>query len=103
VLNRFSPSPKSFVNRVDFRSMSSSADGDVSGPLVAVDLVAPSPADNGNTSGCEAADFAGFPAGAIALMQRGTCTFQQKLENAAAGGALAGVVFNEGNSPAGRT
>jgi hypothetical protein len=30
--------------------------------------VVPSPADNGNTSGCEAADFAGFPAGAIALM-----------------------------------
>jgi Zn-dependent M28 family amino/carboxypeptidase len=100
VLNRISPSPKSFVNRVDFRSMVSSVDGDVTAPLVAVDLVVPSPGDNGNTSGCEAADFAGFPAGAIALMQRGTCTFQVKLENAAAAGAVAGVVFNEGNSDA---
>src|SRR3954452_25133190 len=63
-------------------------------------LVVPSPADNGNTSGCEAADVAGFPAGAIALMQRGTCTFQVKLNNAAAAGAVAGVVSNEGNSPA---
>src|SRR5690349_16225647 len=65
VLNRLSPSPKAFVDHVDFRSMVSSVDGDVTAPLVAVDLVVPSPADNGNTSGCEAADFAGFPAGAI--------------------------------------
>jgi len=100
VLNRISPSPKSFVNRVDFRSMVNSVDGDATAPLVAVGLVVPSPADNGNTSGCEAADFAGFPAGAIALMQRGTCTFQVKLNNAAAAGAVAAVVFNEGNSPA---
>jgi Zn-dependent M28 family amino/carboxypeptidase len=99
VLNRLSPAPKSFVNRVDFRSMSGSRDGDVTAPLVAVDLVVPSPGDNGNTSGCEAADFAGFPAGAVALMQRGTCTFQIKLNNAAAAGAVAGIVFNEGNSP----
>jgi Zn-dependent M28 family amino/carboxypeptidase len=100
VLDRISPAPRSFVNRVDFRSMVNSVDGDVTGPLVAVDLVVPSPGDNGNTSGCEAADFAGFPAGGIALMQRGTCTFQVKLNNAAAAGAVAGIVFNEGNSPA---
>jgi Zn-dependent M28 family amino/carboxypeptidase len=98
-LDRLAPAPKSFVNRVEFRSMSNSVDGDVTAPLVAVDLVVPSPGDNGNTSGCEAADFAGFPAGAIALMQRGTCTFQVKLNNAAAAGAVGAVVFNEGNSP----
>ena len=49
-----------------------------------------------SNSGCEAADFAGFPAGAIALVQRGTCTFGAKAQNAEAAGASAVVVFNEG-------
>ena len=34
------------------------------------------PPTGGSTSGCEAADFAGFFAGNIALIQRGTCTFE---------------------------
>ena len=38
-------------------------------------------------SGCEAADFAGFPAGNIALMQRGTCDFAVKVVNAQTAGA----------------
>src|SRR5262247_776504 len=33
VLNRISPSPKAYVDRVDFRSMVSSVDRDVTGPL----------------------------------------------------------------------
>ena len=33
---------------------------------------------NSSSSGCEAADFAGFPAGGMALMQRGTCGFAVK-------------------------
>ena len=44
---------------------------------------------NNNTSGCEAADFAGFPAGSIALMQRGTCTFGEKAPTPKAAGAVA--------------
>ena len=47
-------------------------------------------------AGCEAADFAGFPAGNVALVQRGTCTFGVKAENAQAAGASAVVIFNEG-------
>ena len=48
---------------------------DVTAPLTAVDLKVPSPGGvNGSTSGCESADFAGFPAGSIALIQRGTST-----------------------------
>ena len=31
-----------------------------------------------STSGCEAADFAGFPAGTSPLMQRGTCTLRRQ-------------------------
>ncbi len=52
------------------------------------------------TSGCEAADFAGMPAGSIALMQRGTCTFGQKTDNAIAAGAVAAIIFNDGGDAA---
>lgn len=52
-----------------------------------------------NTSGCEATDFAGFPAGSIALVQRGTCPFADKALNAQAAGASAVVIFNQGDTP----
>jgi Zn-dependent M28 family amino/carboxypeptidase len=55
--------------------------------------------DRANTSGCEAADFAGFPVGNIALVQRGTCTFAAKALNAEAAGASAVIIFNQGNTP----
>ena len=55
---------------------------------------------NTSTSGCETADFAGFPAGNIALIQRGTCTFELKAENAAAAGAVGVIFFNQGNTAA---
>ena len=71
--------------------------GDVTATGRFVDVqIPPAPTPNTSTSGCEAADFAGFPAGAIAIMQRGTCTFAVKAANAQAAGALAAVIFNEG-------
>ena len=81
----------------EFIGATQSVSGDVTATLVAVDLNIPS--TGGSTSGCEAADFAGFPAGAIALVQRGTCTFIDKVNNAAAAGAVAVVIMNEGNAP----
>ena len=39
--------------------------------------------------GCEAADFAGFPVGNIALVSRGGCTFATKAQNAYDAGAAA--------------
>ena len=66
-------------------------------PLVAVDLVIPPV--GGSTSGCEADDFDGFPTGAIALVQRGSCDFIVKVNNAAAADASAIIIFNEGNAP----
>ena len=45
-------------------------------------------------SGCVAADFAGFPAGTIALIPRGGCNFSVKAENANTAGAIAIVISN---------
>ena len=64
--------------------------------MTAVDVVIPPTPAPSSTSGCEASDFAGFPAGNVALVQRGTCTFRQKADNASAAGASAVVIFNEG-------
>jgi len=72
--------------------------GNVSRNVTAVDINLTPP--RANTSGCEAADFAGFPAGNIALIQRGTCTFAAKAVNAEAAGASAVIIFNQGNTPA---
>jgi Zn-dependent M28 family amino/carboxypeptidase len=97
VFSQVSPATTTYVDGVDFSSMTFSPNGDETAALVAVDLSIGDPA--ASTSGCEAADFAGFPAGAIALMQRGTCTFAIKAQNASDAGAVAAVVFNQGSAP----
>jgi Zn-dependent M28 family amino/carboxypeptidase len=79
-------------------NMTGSGFGSVTAAVTAVDINLVQPRDN--TSGCEAADFAGFPAGNIALVQRGTCTFAAKALNAQAAGASAVIIFNQGNTPA---
>jgi Zn-dependent M28 family amino/carboxypeptidase len=96
VLAQISPNPTTYVDGVDFDTMQYSGSGDRTAPLVAVDLAIPTAVANTSTSGCEAADFAGFPAGSIALMQRGTCPFAQKAVNAQAAGAVGALVYNEG-------
>jgi Zn-dependent M28 family amino/carboxypeptidase len=81
----------------DFVATPHSEPGDVTAAVTAVDLALG--ANNTSTSGCEASDFNGFPVGNIALIQRGTCTFMQKGNNADAAGA-AGILFmNQGNDP----
>ena len=45
-------------------------------------------------SGCTAAQFAGFPVGSIALIRRGTCSFNIKSVNAQNAGAAAVVIYN---------
>lgn len=80
----------------DFNIMQYSGSGDVTAPLVPVDLTLPPSDEPSSTSGCEASDFAGFPQGAVALIQRGTCTFSDKVDNAVAAGASAVIIFNEG-------
>jgi Zn-dependent M28 family amino/carboxypeptidase len=94
---RVSPDPRTYADPGDFAIMGYSGSGDVNAAVTPVDVVLPPGATaNSSTSGCEASDFAGFPAGTIALMQRGTCEFGVKAQNAAAAGASAAVIFNEG-------
>jgi len=96
-LEQISPNPRTYVEGTDFAVIDQSDPGDVTAQVTNVDLQFG--LGNGSTSGCEASDFAGFPAGHIALLQRGVCTFELKAENAAAAGATGIVIFNQGNTP----
>jgi len=96
-LEQVSPTPTVYQVDTDFATMSYSGAGDVTAPIQAVDLDMP-PTSN-STSGCEAADFAGFIPGKIALIQRGTCYYSDKALNAQNAGALGVIIFNEGNTP----
>ena len=61
------------------------------------DIVIPSP--GGTTSGCEMSDFPDATKDAVSLIQRGTCAFTLKLQNAVAAGAVGVILFNEGDTP----
>lgn len=96
VMEQVAPEEIPYENEIDFSIMSYSGSGDVAAAVTPVDVNVQDPSEI--TSGCEDADFAGFPAGNIALIQRGTCTFQEKAVNAAEAGASAVIIFNQGNT-----
>jgi Zn-dependent M28 family amino/carboxypeptidase len=73
-------------------------EGDVTGSVIPVDINLTGA--RANSSGCEAADFAALDFSGptdIALLQRGTCAFSVKAQNAQAAGAEAVVLFNQGD------
>jgi len=77
-----------------------SGSGTVEGNVTPVDINLTG--DRANSSGCEAADFAGIDLSApndIVLVQRGTCNFGDKALNAEDAGAEAVIIFNQGNTP----
>ncbi|HEX6247587.1 MAG TPA: M28 family metallopeptidase [Nocardioidaceae bacterium] len=88
VVEQVAPPPTGPIENTIF---SYSGSGDVTAPVTAL---AAAPADA--TPGCDAADFAGFPAGNIALIERGACTFAIKATNAYNAGAAAVVIYNNG-------
>ena len=97
VFERVSPQAKSYVADSDFLTMEYSGSGDVTAPIFAVGgIVLDSP--GGAASGCSAADYNGIPLGAIALIQRGTCTFREKAQLALDAGAGGVIIFNEGDT-----
>jgi Zn-dependent M28 family amino/carboxypeptidase len=76
-----------------------SGSGEVTGQVIPTNdiVIPPGPTPSTSNSGCEPGDFTPAPSGpAIALIQRGTCTFEQKADNATAAGYDAVIIFNEG-------
>jgi len=96
-LEQVTPTPTVYEEGTHFFVMEFSGSGEPTANVTNVDLVLPpGPTPSSSNSGCEAADFAGFPTGNIALMQRGTCDFGLKAANAAAAGAVGAIIMNEG-------
>jgi Zn-dependent M28 family amino/carboxypeptidase len=93
--------PFAYTDGEDISTMDYSGSGTVTGVVQGVnDNIVPLPVgqpDSTSNAGCEDADFAGFT-GDIALIQRGTCFFHEKIANAVEAGAEAVIIFNEGNS-----
>ena len=74
-----------------------SGGGNVTGPIVPIDYTGPPPEAGASTSGCEAEDFPANPApNSIALVQRGTCVFVDKIRLAAEAGYAAVLIANDG-------
>lgn len=102
VFTRTSPTARTYSEGADFETLEYSAKGDVTANVQAVGgIIIPPTATPSSASGCASTDFTGFVPGNIALIQRGTCTFQQKTVNAQNAGASAVIIFNEGQT--GRT
>lgn len=81
VLEQVAPAPAGpIVNNI----MSYSGSGDNTAPVSTVSAI----------TGCDPADFAGFPAGNIALISRGACTFALKATNAFNAGASGVIIYN---------
>jgi Zn-dependent M28 family amino/carboxypeptidase len=81
-LEQVAPIPTTYGLVSDFYPFQYTAIGDVTASLV----------DGVGLGG--AADFVGFPAGAIALIERGTHTFALKVENAAGAGAVGVIIYD---------
>jgi Zn-dependent M28 family amino/carboxypeptidase len=78
------------------RTLANSGSGDVTARLRAVKLGLGAEPPAASASGCDGSDFKEFERGAVALIRRGTCQFQTKVENAVAAGAIGVIIMNEG-------
>ena len=92
------PTARTFAEDTDYIVAQFSSAADVTAKIVPTsDIAIPPPGGAGSgTSGCEPGDFPPATAGNIALMQRGTCTFTSKYDNAKAAGAVGAIIFNDG-------
>jgi Zn-dependent M28 family amino/carboxypeptidase len=100
VFEQVAPAADGWSYGADYWTMEMSGSGDVQAPAEAVDVTLTAPRAV-NTSGCEAADFAGFTPGHIALMQRSAaCDFDAQVQHAQDAGAAAVVFFADADDPA---
>ena len=106
------PTPKPYAEgpeaTADFNLMGYSGSGElVDAPVVPTKNIVMPPKETAtptsSTSGCQLADFdpASTTEPQVALIQRGTCPFRAKADNAQAAGYDAAIIFNEGQD--GRT
>ena len=86
-LEQVLPSAASLVLDTEFNKMSGSGSGSVEAEVA-----------HAANRGCDEADFDGTSfQGMVALIRRGTCTFQIKVQNAVSAGAVAVVMYNSGD------
>ena len=96
VFSEVSPTPHDYTAGVEWNPGQST--GTANAALQpAGGIVIPPTETPSSASGCTMADFSGFVPGRIALIQRGTCFFGEKVLNAQSAGATGVVIFNEGN------
>ena len=95
-LSEVSPIAHDYAVTTDFNPGQSTGTANASLQPADGIIIPPTPTSS-STSGCTAADFSGFTAGRIALIQRGGCNFGVKAQNAQAAGASGVIIFNEGN------
>jgi Zn-dependent M28 family amino/carboxypeptidase len=95
-LSQVSPTPTVY----ETATFQYSGSGDVTGTLVPAsnNQSPPGPEPSSSSAGCAAGDFptASATAPQVALVQRGTCTFEEKAANAQAAGYDAVIIYNEG-------
>ena len=92
-LQQVAPLPATYVSGIDFFTFTDNGFAQIGGPITAsvtsIDIV-------GSTSGCEAADFAGAPAGRFFLMKESSsCTTTVQLLNATAAGATGALIVDD--------
>jgi Zn-dependent M28 family amino/carboxypeptidase len=106
VFQQLTPTNKTYVSgtaadddspSVDYITFEFSPTASVTAPVVPTNDIQ-IPSTGGSTSGCEDADYPAAVSGAIALIQRGTCPFVQKLSLAQQHGAVGVILFNEGDT-----
>jgi Zn-dependent M28 family amino/carboxypeptidase len=90
------PEAITYIEGTDFYAAEFTINGTVTGVVQGLDLVLPPTPTPSSSSGCEPEDFATFTPGNIALLQRGTCDFVVKADNAQDAGAIGVILFNEG-------
>ena len=102
IVDPISPDRPAYDAPTEVVTMQYSGSGDVTAQVIPTnDVILPPTAEPSSTSGCEASDYPAEVEGNIALIQRGTCTFEEKAAAAQEAGALAVIIFNEGQE--GRT
>ena len=95
-LSEVSPTAADFVLNSDWTPAQSTGTTTAAIQPAGGIILPPTPTPS-SSSGCTSADFGGFVAGHIALIQRGSCNFGVKIQNAEAAGASGVIIFNEGN------